>query len=295
MRSVRILASVVAVAACGLAVSAGSSRGASGQETFAEAVSRVLGEPEARVLLLGTFHFKDAGLDDYKPQFEVDVLSPERQSEIRQLAESLAAWSPTKVAVEVRPEGQARLQERYAAYRAGAFELPSNEIYQLGFRVAGMLGLDAVHGIDAPARYYEPYVDPDAYAAEHGLEAQVTDDWYERYGELAAVEDREKMDRSLLDTLLLENDPRRVLLGHGVYTVGSLAVGQGEEYPGADARTGWFNRNLRIYARIRRITEVPGDRVLVIIGSGHLPILRHLFAASPEYELVEVAEVLAGR
>ena len=39
--------------------------------------------PRAQLLLLGTFHFKDAGLDGYKPKYDVDILSAERQ---RQLA-----------------------------------------------------------------------------------------------------------------------------------------------------------------------------------------------------------------
>ena len=36
-----------------------------------------------------------------------------------------------------------------------------------------------------------------------------------------------------------------------------------------------------------------GERIVLIIGTGHVPILRHAIQASPEYELIEVAEVLA--
>ncbi len=67
----------------------------------------------------------------------------------------------------------------------------------------------------------------------------------------------------------------------------------GNRFPAADYLTGWwFNRNLRIFSRIRAITTVPDDRVLVVIGAGHLPILRQAFQASPEYRLREVAEFL---
>ena len=34
--------------------------------------------PRAKLLLLGTFHFKDAGRDGYKSKFDVDILSAER-------------------------------------------------------------------------------------------------------------------------------------------------------------------------------------------------------------------------
>ena len=69
-------------------------------------------------------------------------------------------------------------------------------------------------------------------------------------------------------------------------------VGVGDEYIGADWATAWFNRNLRIFANLQRITERPDERILLVIGAGHVPILRHCVQASPEYELVEVQEYL---
>lgn len=69
-------------------------------------------------------------------------------------------------------------------------------------------------------------------------------------------------------------------------------VGEGDEYPGVDRVTAWYNRNLRIFANLQRITKQPDERILLIIGAGHLPILRHTVLASPEYQLVEVREYL---
>ena len=59
-----------------------------------------------------------------------------------------------------------------------------------------------------------------------------------------------------------------------------------------DVITAWYNRNLRIFANLQRITEPPGERLLVVYGAGHIPILRHCVEASPEYDLVEVADYL---
>ena len=53
----------------------------------------------------------------------------------------------------------------------------------------------------------------------------------------------------------------------------------------------WYNRNLRIFANIVRVTE-PGDRLLLVIGAGHVPILKQAADSSPEYRLVEVRSVL---
>jgi hypothetical protein len=58
--------------------------------------------------------------------------------------------------------------------------------------------------------------------------------------------------------------------------------------------TAWYNRNLRIFRNLQRITDGPDERLLLLIGGGHVPILRHCAQASPEYELVEVTEYLGA-
>ncbi|MEE8117477.1 MAG: DUF5694 domain-containing protein, partial [Gemmatimonadales bacterium] len=125
-------------------------------------------DPQHQLLLLGTFHFSDAGLDSYRPQYDVDVLSPERQTEIGHIVDRLTSFRPTRIAVEVMPEEQAWLDSLYRQYRAGNYELGSNEVFQLGFRLARLVGHDRVYAVDADRRFYEPWVDPDEYAEAHG-------------------------------------------------------------------------------------------------------------------------------
>ena len=48
---------------------------------------------------------------------------------------------------------------------------------------------------------------------------------------------------------------------------------------------------VRIFANITAISD-PGDRVLVIIGVGHLYILRDLLQASDDFEWVDPLEYL---
>jgi len=242
------------------------------------------------VLLLGTFHFKDAGLDSYQPEHDVDVLSEERQREVEEVVRCLAAFRPTRIAVEAMPEEAEKLRSELERYRAGDFELPANEIYQLGFRLAGRLGLERVHPIDAGARWYEPFVDPTEYAQRTGqATALIASEgpWEVFYESLYAHQDERKTRQSLRAELFAINGEDEILLSHGHYLIGTFKVAQGDEYPGADAKTGWYNRNLRIFANLQRVISAPEDRVLVIIGAGHLPILRHAVEASPELELDE--------
>jgi hypothetical protein len=45
-------------------------------------------------------------------------------------------------------------------------------------------------------------------------------------------------------------------------------------------------------SNLQRITESPDERILLIIGGGHIPVLRHCVQASPEYALVELEAFL---
>jgi hypothetical protein len=97
---------------------------------------------------------------------------------------------------------------------------------------------------------------------------------------------------TLREYLLHENDPERVLESHGQYLIGGFYLGRDDDYLGPDMRTRWYNRNLRIVHNLQRLTRGPDERILVIIGAGHLPILAHALRASPEYRVVEVRDYL---
>ena len=99
----------------------------------------LVAEQPAQVMLFGTFHFKDAGLDLVKNE-DFDVLSEESQEYLQGLAGRLQSFKPTRVLLEYSPENDEKINERYRQYLAGEFELPANEIYQLGFRIAKLAG-----------------------------------------------------------------------------------------------------------------------------------------------------------
>jgi len=53
------------------------------------------------------------------------------------------------------------------------------------------------------------------------------------------------------------------------------AAGAGTGFEGADAAARWWHRNFRMFANIQQYAR-PGERVLVVAGSGHTAILRDL-------------------
>lgn len=250
------------------------------------------GIPRAKVLLVGTFHFV-ANNDTYKTRFAYDPKTPAHQPDVVVVANALASFRPTKVGLEFEPDFQPKADQRYADYVAGKYELGANEVYQLGFRVARAAGLRRVDGIDTNGRNYEPPIDVEKWAKEHGQEAKLHDPIGAAYQKLYEYTDELKTKVPLRDTLLYMNSAEYVRLEHGDYLHGGFDVGAGSEYIGADSLAGWwYDRNLRMYENVRRLIASPGDRVIVIVGAGHLPILRHLLETSPDIELVPVDSVL---
>lgn len=258
-------------------------------------------EPKPRVLLLGIFHFDDAGLDVFKPKIRVDIESPERQAELADVLARLAAFKPTKIAIEADAGWQPKADERYAGYLAGTYliEAKPNEIYQVGFRLGKLAGLTHLNCIDVMGRDFpggpKDMDEVRAYVKAHNEEQVLDDGWLERFTKLYEHDDELKTQMPLRNYLLYINSPERLRMGHGHYVTGMFKVGAGDNYMGADKLAGyWYARNLRIFANILRLADRPEERIVVILGAGHLPILRHLAQASPEIELVEVRDVLGA-
>lgn len=74
---------------------------------------------KAQVLVMGTFHFANPGLDMIKSPV-ADVLSPASQAWLASLAARVAAFAPTDVLVECAANEQADIDRRLADYRAAA-------------------------------------------------------------------------------------------------------------------------------------------------------------------------------
>ncbi len=267
-----------------------------GQGAAQDPLAPFRAEPRPRVLVLGVFHLQDAGLDAYKPEFPFDIRTPERQRELEDVIARLAAWRPTRIAVEARPERQARLDSLFAVYPGNGMDTLRNEIYQIGFRLAKRLGLPGIHAIDASARSLDSGLTREEWerrqrALARGPLSAV--DWDARFTALYRADDSLKTVRSLRATLLSANTPERLAVGHGHYLVGNLLNGAPGEYFGADGFvSAWYNRNIRIYSNLVRLIRGPEERVLVIFGAGHVPILHHLLLSSPVLRLDEVSEVL---
>ena len=248
--------------------------------------------PKPKLMLVGTFHFADAGLDSYRPKYDVNIMEEKRQKELADLIEHLARFAPTKIAIEARAEDMERLNGRYQDYLAGKYELKPNEIYQVGFRLAKRVGLKRLYGIDVKGRMY--HTDEEWKAEKAKFALPDSSPWDERSKKLYEDEDELKTTVSLLEYYRYINSAERLRIGHGHYLTGIFHAARDGDYFGPDNLSGWwYDRNLRIFDNIYKVIDSPNDRVLVLIGAGHVPILMHAAQSSPEVEWVDVRSVLS--
>jgi hypothetical protein len=112
----------------------------------------------------------------------------------------------------------------------------------------------------------------------------------EELARITAEANRQQKENTIGEILRLINEPAELARNHGTYAR-FARVGAGDSYVGADLLSKWYERNIHIFANVQRVAE-PGDRILVIIGSGHAPILRELISYDPQMELVDVLEYL---
>ncbi|UOQ55585.1 DUF5694 domain-containing protein [Hymenobacter cellulosivorans] len=243
----------------------------------------------AQVMILGSYHMGNPGADLVNMQAD-DVTTLRRQQELQKLAEKLARFRPTKICLEWAPGTRydSLVQVRYRQYQAGTYQLKRNEIDQIGFRLAKMLGHERVYGIDAPGRF--EFGELMAYAQRHGQDGQLK-------RQVQSVDSMLKADEQVLLKTPLDayfrqiNHPALHRLYHDWY-LRLLHYGTPQEPAGSRLVADYYERNIRIVANLMQVAPSPQERVLVVYGNGHTSFLKNILANSSEYDLVEAYDFL---
>lgn len=240
---------------------------------------------DVQVLFVGTYHFANPGLDYVKTDV-ADVLTDAKQKEVADVVEHLRKFNPTKIAVEWPADKSAALDQRYADYRAGKLAPSRDETVQLGFRLAQLLGHDHLYAIDSKADMDLDAVVAEAQKSDHAF-LQTMQQFMDSYVEKQNAMQKEK---SIRDILRWMNDPATLAYGHSLYVRMARVGGEGN-YVGADVLGGWYARNARIFSNLARAAQ-PGDRILVLYGQGHVPILQQLARDMPGMKVVAANDFL---
>jgi Family of unknown function (DUF5694) len=243
--------------------------------------------PPVEVMVLGSYHFANAGADMFNVAAD-DVLAPRRQAELDEVVAALAAWKPDRVVVE-RQRPAPFVVEQFRDFTPAALASQRNEIVQIGFRLAHRLGHADVYGFDEQPGDGEPDYFPfepvAAFAASHGMQPDL-DALMATFAERTEAQSRAQQTESVAGLLLFENDPVRNAADHARGYYGLLRFGDADSQPGAVLNGMWYLRNAKMFAKLGLIAK-PGERVVVLVGSGHKYWLDHFAATTPGFRRID--------
>lgn len=265
----------------------------------AEKIQQMTQKPT--IMILGSTHLANDGLDYFNYKMD-DVRIPKRQREIEQLVSQLKAYQPTKIALERDVIFDDATNANYQEYLKGTYELERDEHNQIGFRLAKQMEHPKLYCVDYRVDYRkdDPFIPWDefdrsvmdffTFAKEHNqehlipfppiIEEKITQDETGRNW----IEPAKYI--SIIDMYIRDNQPERIRLDHQMYIRQIARIGLGDEYPGANwVSHSWYDRNLKIYVNLTRITESADDRIMLIIGSGHVYLVQQFFEESEDYTI----------
>ena len=247
------------------------------------------------VMILGTFHMDNPGADLNNAKVD-PVTTPKKQAELQQVADALARFKPTAIAVErIAADPATMLDHRYPEFNPADLLTNGDERVQVGYRLAARLKLDRVYGIDERDHdgeiSYFPYELVDAWATAHGRADDLnamSSGIQKQLAEFETLQKTETIGRLLHDY----NKPDGLMSegGNGFY-MSIMKFGAGADQPGAILNGRWYTRNAVIFSKLLQVAK-PGDRIVVVYGSGHSYWLRNLVKQMPGFKLVEATDYL---
>lgn len=244
------------------------------------------------VVVLGTYHLANPGQDLHNVEVD-DVTVERRQRELEQVAKALASFRPQRIAVEAVSSRDDLSLEAYEEFSPDTLNSVPNEREQIGYRLAHMLEHEAVYGIDEHSEDtdYFPFSEVVEFAESRKQMATV-DSINELSGAMVESMGWMHAEGTIGQTLHWINQPELINRGHRRFYYGLLKLAEREEQPGALINARYYERNARIFAKLTSVAK-PGERVLVVFGSGHSYWLRHFVEEAPGYKLIEANTYLA--
>lgn len=250
-----------------------------------------------RVMVVGAFHFDNPGQDLNNAVID-PVTTLAKQAELARVAEDLARFQPTVVAVErIAPDTATMADPRFPEFTPAMLTSNADERYQIGYRLAALTEVSRVYAIDEQPgegeRDYFPFDRVAAWAGAHGQEAALGA-LIQEPAVFTSQMEADQRTHSIGWMLRDINRPDHAFNGTVGFYYRLLGYGDGADQPGAELNAGWYERNAKIFAKLMTVVR-PGDRIVVVYGAGHLYWLKHFIANTPGYELVEANDYLTGR
>ncbi|KQO32668.1 hypothetical protein ASF10_21150 [Flavobacterium sp. Leaf82] len=242
-----------------------------------------------QILLLGSFHFENPGLDVAKVN-TFNVMSDKSQKELENITDKIKKFGPDKIFVEWNYERQAKLDKFYNKNTDSLLHKDADEIVQIALRSAKKLGHKKLYGIDYNnANFpYDSLVKVMEEAKQFDL-IKRNEETMKHY----ETDQNQKIAKYSLTQLLLDLNTKASNEDNiSWYLETAIKGGKTDNFVGAFLVSEWYRRNLYMYALIQKLTETKDDKIMVLLGAGHTAMIREFVAHNPEYEIVELATVL---
>lgn len=205
-----------------------------------------------KILLLGTFHFRESAIDFY---------SNEIQQELDTITRKISAFHPNAIAVETSIYAQKSVNQAYEKFALAdlqdsnkmrnetlgeicvwgqTFPIPyNNEAIQIGFRLGKLLDHSKVYAIDDNTT-----LDMDIMQNPTPLLKEAMDTFY-AYTNVHTND-------SLTELYKYYNGEKWSKLNHNIYIQANM-IATDNNYAGAEMLAKWYERNLKIFSNIQKL------------------------------------------
>ncbi|WP_166919525.1 DUF5694 domain-containing protein [Flavobacterium poyangense] len=242
-----------------------------------------------QILLIGTFHFENPGLDVAKTN-SFNVMSDKSQKELENITNKIKKFSPDKIFVEWGHEKQDKLDKFYARNTDSLLQKKADERVQLALRAAKKLGHKKLFAID-----YNETDFPYDSLTKGMKEANQLDLLKSNDEEMKQYErsQNEKIAKYTLTQLLIDVNTKESNTENVQWYLGTAnRAGKTGNFVGAYLVSEWYKRNLYMYSLIQKLTESKDDKIMVLLGAGHTSMIREFIKYDPAFEIVELATIL---
>ena len=241
------------------------------------------------IMILGSHHMANPDVNTIN--FETDdVLVPKRQRELQQLVEQLARFRPTKIAIEVDTSLDAKINAQYQDYLNGLYQQGKSEFNQICLPLAKKMQHSKLYCVDWFERVdEEKTVDVETFAMAHNQSGllEKAEDMVQAMAQKPLTTLAELQESgSVTDMIRFLNQEETIRALHEINTFPSLIlaqIGVADQYVGLNWLLDWYERNLKIFVNLTRITESADDRIMLNIGAGHVFLVQQFLEDSGDY------------
>ncbi|PAD86075.1 hypothetical protein CHH55_20430 [Niallia circulans] len=212
-----------------------------------------------KIILVGTFHFAE----------NADMIK-RKNEEIEALVQLLAEWRPSKIALEWDKKDEQLLIEKF---HQESNQYSSDEIEQIGFRLANKLHHDKVYGVNWEGELGQEDV--------QNLFNEIKENYLEISEKMESLNKASPVlsaTSSLIEAFRRLNENAYIHRLEDLYLSFVLVENKQGVKIGIPFLDKWMKRELYIFNNVLEITkDNDQDCILLLIGSDHLWLLRKFF------------------